>query len=241
MSVLDALRIHGKTLVASPDRLHEADEDWSIVQRVQEGDVAAFDRLTIKYRNRIYGVVYNLTSNREDAADLTQEVFLKVFRGIHSFHGEASLRTWIYRIALHELSNSRRWWCRHQSREIPMETPVNCESNELRLKDTLVDQSCSPYEQAESAEIRERVEAALLLVPEPFRTALILRDIEGFAYEEIVEITGSAMGTIKSRIVRGRQCLKQVLVTYAVPAKQQDRTLRSETNILVSTVRQGAA
>jgi RNA polymerase sigma-70 factor (ECF subfamily) len=216
-------------------------EEAAWVKELKAGSELAYAGLIAQYQQPIYSLLSRTVQNQADAADLTQEVFLKVFRGIHSFHGEASLRTWIYRIALHELSNSRRWWCRHQSREIPMETPVNCESNELRLKDTLVDQSCSPYEQAESAEIRERVEAALLLVPEPFRTALILRDIEGFAYEEIVEITGSAMGTIKSRIVRGRQCLKQVLVTYAVPAKQQDRTLRSETNILVSTVRQGAA
>jgi RNA polymerase sigma-70 factor (ECF subfamily) len=216
-------------------------EEAAWVKELKAGSELAYAVLLAQYQQPIYSLLSRTVQNQADAADLTQEVFLKVFRGIHSFNGEASLRTWIYRIALHEVSNSRRWWCRHQSREIPMETPVNCESNELRLKDTLVDPTRSPQEQAESTEIRERVEAALLLVPEPFRTALVLRDIEGFSYEEIVEITGSAMGTTKSRIVRGRLCLKQALVTYAAPAKQQGSTIRSENTILANTVRQGAA
>jgi RNA polymerase sigma-70 factor (ECF subfamily) len=151
--------------------------------------------------------------DRADAADLAQEVFVKVFRGVGSFHGESSLRTWIYRIALREASNQRRWWARHKQQEVPIEqemTEGDC-STPVRLKEMLVDPAESPYDMAVHAENRARVEAALAQVPEPFRTTLILRDVEGFVYEEVAEMQGVNLGTVKSRLVRGRACLKAIL------------------------------
>jgi len=88
--VLEAIKVIGKSLVASPERVREADEDLDVVRRVQAGDVSAFDRLIVKYRGRIYGVIYNLTSNREDAADLTQDTFIKAFQSINRFQGQAA-------------------------------------------------------------------------------------------------------------------------------------------------------
>jgi RNA polymerase sigma-70 factor (ECF subfamily) len=151
-----------------------------------------------------------------DAADLTQEVFVKIFRGIGSFHGESSLRTWIYRIALREASNQRRWWARHKQQEIPLEqTMGESESGvPVRLGELLVDPAESPFEMVVHTENRERVEAALRQVPEPFRTTLILRDIEGFVYEEVAEMQGVNLGTVKSRLVRGRACLKAQLTPH---------------------------
>jgi RNA polymerase sigma-70 factor (ECF subfamily) len=151
--------------------------------------------------------------DRAEAADLTQEVFVKVFRGVGNFHGESTLRTWVYRIALHEASNQRRWWMRHKQREIPIEqemTDGDC-GTPVRLKEMLVDPAESPYEIAVHAENRARVEAALMQVPEPFRSTLILRDIEGFVYEEVAEMQGVNLGTVKSRLVRGRAFLKAIL------------------------------
>jgi RNA polymerase sigma-70 factor (ECF subfamily) len=144
-------------------------------------------------------------------------VFVKIFRGIGSFHGESSLRTWIYRIALHEGLNQRRWWRRHKQQEVTIETEtVDCENGEpARLKEMLVDPSDIPYEMASHTEARERVEAALSQVPEPFRMTLILRDIEGFVYEEVAEMLGINLGTVKSRLVRGRACLRQLLLADA--------------------------
>ena len=155
--------------------------------------------------------------DRDAAADLTQEVFVKVFRGVGSFHGESSLRTWIYRIALREASNQRRWWMRHKQAEIPIEQEVaETESGQpVRLKETLVDPAESPFETAVHEENRARVEAALSQVPEPFRTTLILRDIEGFVYEEVAEMQGVNLGTVKSRLVRGRAALKAILTAPA--------------------------
>ena len=97
---MDATKALGKTLVASPERRQEADADLAVVRRVQAGDVAAFDGLIRKYRERLYGIVYNLTSNREDAADLTQDAFIKAFQSIQRFSGQSSFFTWLYRIAV---------------------------------------------------------------------------------------------------------------------------------------------
>ena len=107
--VTEAAKVLGKTLVASPERRQEADADFDIVRRVQGGDVAAFDGLIIKYRERVYGIVYNMTSNREDAADLTQDSFIKAFQSIHRFGGQSSFFTWLYRIAVNStLSHLRK-------------------------------------------------------------------------------------------------------------------------------------
>ncbi|HEX2101078.1 MAG TPA: sigma-70 family RNA polymerase sigma factor, partial [Candidatus Synoicihabitans sp.] len=93
-------KVLSKTLVASPERQQEADSDWTLVRRVQEGDVAAFDHLVVKYRERVYAVVYNMTANREDASDLTQDAFIKAFQSINRFQGQSSFFTWLYRIAV---------------------------------------------------------------------------------------------------------------------------------------------
>ena len=117
--------------------------------------------------------------DRADAADLTQEVFVKVFRGVRSFHGESSLRTWIYRIALREASNQRRWWMRHKHQEVAIDAGAagrRKQGTPVRLKERLVDPAESPFDAVVHAENRARVEAALKQVPEPFRTTLILRD-----------------------------------------------------------------
>ncbi len=140
--------------------------------------------------------------------------------GVGSFHGESSLRTWIYRIALREASNQRRWWIRHRQPEIPIEQEmVESENGQpVLLKEMLVDPAESPYEQAAREENRARIEAALSQVPEPFRTTLILRDIEGFIYEDVAEMQGVNLGTVKSRLVRGRAALKAVLMAPAQKA-----------------------
>jgi RNA polymerase sigma-70 factor (ECF subfamily) len=158
-----------------------------------------------------------MVRDRGDAADLTQEVFVKVFRGVNSFHGESSLRTWIYRIALHEASNQRRWWMRHKQQEVALDQDV-AESDSRRPRrvgELLVDPSESPYEMAMHTENQARVEAALSKVPEPYRSTLILRDIEGFVYEEVAEMQGVNLGTVKSRLVRGRACLRAILTAPA--------------------------
>jgi RNA polymerase sigma-70 factor (ECF subfamily) len=190
----------------------QADEA-ALLEELRAGSEEAFAWLISRYHQPIFSLLARTVQNRADAADLTQEVFVKVFRGIRSFHGESSLRTWIYRIALREASNQRRWWARHKQQEVPIEQEIaeSDAGNPVRVKEMLVDPSESPYDAAVHEENRARVEAALAQVPEPFRTTLILRDIEGFIYEEVAEMQGVNLGTVKSRLVRGRAWLKGLL------------------------------
>ncbi len=192
-------------------------EEASIVAELQAGSEQAYEWLIAHYHQPVYSLVYRVLNDPADAADTTQEVFIKVFRGIKSFHGNASLKTWLYRIALHEASNQRRWWFRHKRRETTMEPQFECEGREEclpGLKDTLIDSAPSPFEDAAHEEVRAKVEQELRLVPEPYRTVVVLRDIEELSYEEIAEVLQISLGTVKSRLMRGRLALKQRLEPY---------------------------
>lgn len=200
-------------------------EESALVEELRTGSEEAFAWLIARYHQPIYSLLARTVVDRADAADLTQEVFVKVFRKIGSFHGESSLRTWIYRIALREASNQRRWWVRHKQQEIPIEQELTEPGarTPVYLKEMLVDPAESPLDAAERAESRERVERALMAVPEPYRTTLILRDVEGFVYEEVAEMQGVNLGTVKSRLVRGRAMLKKLL-NPAAPGSDEAKT-----------------
>jgi RNA polymerase sigma-70 factor (ECF subfamily) len=185
-------------------------EEASIVAELKAGSEDAYDWLIARYHQPIYSLIYRILNNPADAADTTQEVFLKVFRGMKSFNGECSLKTWMYRIAIHEASNQRRWWFRHKSKETSMERQDD-DGNSFGLCDTLVDPGDSPLETLAHEEIRARVEGELRQVSEPYRTTVVLRDIEGLSYEEIAEVLQISLGTVKSRLIRGREALKKRL------------------------------
>lgn len=196
-------------------------EDAALTAELQAGSEEAFALLIAQYQNSIYSLISRVLTDPSDAPDITQDVFIKVFRGIRNFHGESSLRTWIYRIALHEASNQRRWWSRHRGREVTIESPT-CyteDENAVCLKDMLADGHASPLELAVHEEIRAKVERELRRLPEPFRTTVILRDLEGLAYDEIADILGTQLGTIKSRLVRGRAMLRQRLAGLVAGAQ----------------------
>jgi RNA polymerase sigma-70 factor (ECF subfamily) len=191
-------------------------QESAIVAELKAGSEEAYARLIGEFHQPIYSLIYRIISDPTDAADTTQEVFLKVFRGMKHFHGESSLKTWMYRIAIHEASNRKRWWFRHKAQETSIETPIGeCDSDSgLELKDLLVDQAESPFENMAHEEIRARVEQELRKVSEPYRTTVVLRDLEEMSYEEIAEITGVTLGTVKSRLTRGRDVLKRKLTPY---------------------------
>jgi RNA polymerase sigma-70 factor (ECF subfamily) len=192
-------------------------DETSLIAGLRAGSEEAFAWLIARFHQPVYSLLVRTTHDRADAADLTQEVFVKLSRGVRNIRGESSLRTWIYRVALREAANQRRGWMRHKQQGIPIEPDLSggeCRTPML-LKDTLVNEAEGLYEIAMHTQTKARVEGALRKVPEPFRTTLILRDIEGFLYEEIAEMQSVNLGTVKSRLVRGRACLKALL---AVPA-----------------------
>ena len=198
-------------------------EDAALIADLKAGSEEAFGILIAQYHQPLYSLIARSLNDPADAADITQEVFIKVFRSIRGFHGEASLRTWLYRIALHEASNQRRWWSRHKKQEVTIDSPTESDDDEstgLCLSATLADQGDSPFDHASQAEVRERVEAALRQLPDAFRTVVILREIEGFAYEEISEILNVNLGTVKSRLTRGRSALRALLVNKSVIAPE---------------------
>jgi RNA polymerase sigma-70 factor (ECF subfamily) len=219
-------------------------EEASLVAELKAGSEDAYAWLVSQFHQPVYSLVYRMVNDPSDAADTTQEVFLKVFRGIKSFNGQSSLKTWIYRIALHEASNQRRWWFRHKSRETSME-PVEQDSGGAPLqtrevREALVDDNASPFDNAVHEEVRAHIEAELRKVPEPFRSTLILRDIEELSYEEIAEVMETSLGTVKSRLTRGRDALRKRLEQYVrqvgpelgmtLPARDADSGRRTSHN-----------
>jgi RNA polymerase sigma-70 factor (ECF subfamily) len=188
-------------------------DEQDLVMELKSGSEAAFALLIAQYSQPIYSLIARSLRDPADAADVTQEVFVKVFRNISGFHGDSSLRTWIYRIALHEASNQRRWWNRHKKQELTIDAPLeNDEGESFCLADALASTNASPYDCAARAQIETRVSAALQTLPEAYREVVVLREIEGFGYEEIAEILDVNLGTVKSRLTRGRAALRQALV-----------------------------
>jgi RNA polymerase sigma-70 factor, ECF subfamily len=193
-----------------------AQQESAIVAELKAGSEEAYAWLIGEFHQPIYSLVYRILTDPADAADTTQEVFLKVFRGMKHFHGGSSLKTWIYRIAVHEASNRRRWWFRHKAHEVSMEPlqDENAEGAALGLKDVLEDEGESPFDSMAHEEIRVRVEEELRQITEPYRTTVILRDLEQMSYEEIADITQVSLGTVKSRLTRGRAALRDRLASY---------------------------
>jgi RNA polymerase sigma-70 factor (ECF subfamily) len=180
------------------------------IENLKAGDAAAFDTLVLRYAGDIYALLYRLTEDAEEASDLTQETFLQTFKAIKNFRGEADLKTWLYRIAINESHNRFRWWKRRRREKTDsLDAPVG--SGETALSETLSSNSFNP-EDAILRRERERVlTKALRDLPEIFREAVVLCDIEGLSYEEIAVALEINIGTVKSRIARGREELRRKL------------------------------
>ncbi len=223
-------------------------EEAALLADLKAGSEDAFGILIAQYHQPLYSLIARSLNDPADAADTTQEVFIKVFRSIRSFHGDCSLRTWLYRIALREASNQRRWWSRHKRQEITIDSPLNdsMEEHEPSLATVLADRGATPFDYAAQGELRETVEAALREVPEIFRTVVVLREIEGFSYEEIAEILNTNLGTVKSRLTRGRSSLRVLLANIGEqrspgPAAGRSEIGESRRQTGASSLREGAA
>ena len=188
----------------------DADSDWVCVKRVQAGDVAAFDRLVIKYRERLYAVIYNLTSNREDTNDLTQDVFIKTFRSIHKFKGRSSFFTWLYRIAV-----NTTWTHLKRNR---MRRFFSFETIDEGLSESEWVHSIVAKEQSDKPtflkELQERLNEALQKLSLRHRTVIVLFEIEGLSHQEIAQITKTSEGTVRSRLHYAKQSLQSSLKEY---------------------------
>jgi RNA polymerase sigma-70 factor, ECF subfamily len=182
-------------------------DEAELVSELQAGSETAFDWLITHYHAPVYNLLLSMLGDTSDAADGSQEVFLKAFRGIRKFRQGSSLKTWLYRIAIREALNHKRWFKRHLQKNVS----IDALPEEGRASIEIQDLGATPFEQLASREIQLAVQQALLEVPDVFRTAVILRDLEGLSYEEVAEVLECSVGTVKSRILRGRRALRQVL------------------------------
>lgn len=181
------------------------------IERLKRSDPAAFETLVKERSGEIYGLLYRLTENAEEARDLTQETFLRAFQSIGQFRGESDLRTWIYRIAINQARNRWRWWRRrHRDSTVSIdatETPGNA----ALIAQLSSGRSSDPEHGAIAHERERALRKALSSLKRVYREAVVLRDIEGFAYEEIATALDISVGTVKSRLARGRQELRRKL------------------------------
>lgn len=205
-----ASKIFDKTLVASPERQHEAGADWVVVQRVQAGEVAAFDQLILKYRERVYAMIYNMTSNREDAADLAQDTFIKAFQSINRFQGQSSFFTWLYRIALNSaLSHIRK----NKLRSFFSFDRVHEDPSVSEILNQLTDKKDVERE-VFVGELQEKLNEAMQKLSIPHRTVVTLFEIDGLSHEEIADIMDCSVGTVRSRLHYAKQLLQVELQSY---------------------------
>jgi len=195
------------------DRGDTCDHSW-LVEGLRNGEERAYEVLIADFQQPIYNLVSRLLSDSADACDVVQEVFLKIFRKIGAFRGDSSLKTWIYRIAVNEAYNYQRWFSRHRRQEVGLESE---EEGCLSYSQTLPDPGRSPHDCVADQERHALVEAALNRLNPSFRTAVVLRDIEELSYEEIADILQVALGTVKSRILRGREALRKELAGRLEP------------------------
>ncbi len=184
-----------------------------LLEKLKANDADAFDRFVDSYSGDVFSLLYRLTENADDAAELTQETFLNAYRSIGRFRGDSGLKTWLFRIAVNESRNRFRWWKRRR-RERTISLDATIGDSEMTLSDVIADRGISPEEEVLSRERRAALHAALLDLPIAFREAVILVDIEGLSYEESAIALDIGIGTVKSRISRGREELRRRLKAF---------------------------
>lgn len=181
------------------------------LEKLRRGDAAAYEKLVAEFSGDVYALLFRLTSDGEEARDLTQETFLRAFQNINRFRGDASLKTWIYRIAINQARNRWRWW-RRRKRDVTVSLDATDDQRDTPLAATLPsDNSLNPEQETLAKEREAQLRGALLGLRSSYREAVILRDVEGFSYEEIAETLQISIGTVKSRISRGRLELRRQL------------------------------
>lgn len=199
-----------------PDEMVLSEEDTASTQesslkRVDMQDRIDFDQVFERYNSMVFSLAYQVLGDWEEALDVSQEVFLTIYRKLDSFRGESSLKTWIYSIALHRAANRYRWWNRLRRRgSVSLEDHLARKPGEdysISLKSSIR----SPEQELLLKEEREQITRWLQELPLLQRAAVILRDIEGLTYEEIAESLKVSLGTVKSRIARGRELLKRLI------------------------------
>ncbi len=185
--------------------------DKLLLERFRQGDERAFTDIVHRYREQIFRRVFGMLKNHEDAEEVTQDTFLRARRGLENFRGDAAFSTWLYQIATN-LAHNRYWfwWRRGRHAAVSLDAATSAHSD-LTLAELLPDEEPDPGKKAVTQELVERVEAAMERLSPSHREILTLRNVRDLSYEEIAALLDLSLGTVKSRIARAREALKQVL------------------------------
>lgn len=184
-------------------------EDIDLIERCKQGLPGAFDEFVLKYQKKVFNVAYRLLNNYDEANDIAQEVFVRVFRAIKGFRQESSIFTWLYRITVNLSKNRLKVLAREGRRTESLDDPISTEEGEIKRE--VAEDKPLPSQVLINQERQELIEAALASLDDEFRTVVVLRDIEGLSYEEIARILKINIGTVKSRLHRARLILKEKL------------------------------
>jgi RNA polymerase sigma-70 factor (ECF subfamily) len=188
----------------------KTDEDYKWVSRCQKGEVDAFETLVEKYQRKVLNITYRMIGNYDDACEVVQDAFLSAYKGIRKFRGESRFSTWLYSIAInHAKNHMRKMTARYHHETAGLDDPVEMESGPCR--GGVPAHEPSIVEQLEKKEIQAKVQECINLLDEEYRTVLVLRDLQEFSYEEISDILKIPDGTVKSRLFRAREALKDFL------------------------------
>ncbi|MHB8985846.1 MAG: sigma-70 family RNA polymerase sigma factor, partial [Eubacteriales bacterium] len=183
-----------------------------LIKRSQRGDTKTFESLVTMYQGRVYGLCLKLSGNRDDAEDLAQEVFIKAFHALRGFRLEADFGTWLYRIAVNLWLNIKKRNSR--TSYASLDDPISTENGEISREIADGNISGDPLASLEETEFRGQIRQALESLSREHKAVLVLRDMEGYSYEEIARITQCSLGTVKSRINRARQAMREQLIAY---------------------------
>jgi len=190
--------------------------DLALVERCRRNDEAAFSEVVERYKNKVYHYIYRMVGSSDDAEDLTQEVFLRMYASLDSFRSQASLSTWLFRIAGNLCIDHFRRSKKRRADAFSLDEPVGSESGDFGegASHEVADFSYEPHRLLENAELGVQVQKALAQIPEKLRAVIVLHDMEDLPYEEIAQIVGCPLGTVKSRLFNARQQLRQKLSGY---------------------------
>jgi RNA polymerase sigma-70 factor (ECF subfamily) len=188
-------------------------KEAEFVARLQANEDAAYDELVRTYHASVFHVAYRMLGDSGDAADVVQDIFIKVFRNVRGFRGDSSLKTWIFRIAFSEILNRLRWW-RRRFRSSTVSLDDDRKGTGTPIHFHLRAATPSPHQALESKEREHAIQQALTKLSGEHRSIVILRDIEGFSYNEIADILGVSCGTVKSRLARARADMKKSLTRF---------------------------
>jgi RNA polymerase sigma-70 factor (ECF subfamily) len=202
------LKLEQVAAAASDDARVAAEAQF--VERLRAGEPAAFDYLVRERSGDVYALLYRLTEDAEEARDLTQETFLRAFQNISRFRGDANLKTWLYRIAINQARNRWRWW-RRRRRDLTVSLDAEDGQREQPLSASLRAVGANPEQETLARERETSLRAALHSLSRSYREAVVLRDVEGLSYEEIAAALEISVGTVKSRLSRGRLELRRIL------------------------------